>query len=219
MIMQSENTIKIIITDDHALFSDGLKRLIDAKEDMTVVGSATDLKEMWYVLAKNRADILLLDLNLGKDDGLQAVEKIDLYYPKLKVIILTTYNLTKQIPILKKQGVKGYLKKNTSTDILLKAIRTVSRGESYFEEMKSVTENTNRYEQKDDFLRKHQLTEREADIISMIAKGHSSKVIGQLLHISEYTVKAHRRNIKSKLQLGSNSEIVQFAVKIGLVVD
>lgn len=213
--MSNENNIKIIITDDHAIFSDGLKRLIDTEVGLEVVGNAANLKEMWYVLAKNKADILLLDLNLGKDDGLEAVKKINLFYPKLKIIILTTYNLHKQINLLKKQGVAGYLRKNISTDILVNAIRDIHHGGQFFDTEETLeTENT--YEQSDDFLKKHQLTSREADIIRLLTKGHSSKKIGELLHISEYTVKAHRRNIKSKLDLSSNSEIIQFAMSVGL---
>ena len=213
--MKNENTIKIIITDDHSIFSDGLKRLINSESELKVVGVAENLKTMWYVLAKNTADILLLDLNLGKDDGLEAVKKIKLYYPRLKIIILTTYNLHKQIDILKKQGVSGYLRKNISTDILISTIKLVQNGATYFDTEEEL-EDKNVYEQSDDFLKKHNLTSREADIIRLVAKGFSSKKIGIELHISEYTVKAHRRNIKSKLHLSSNSEIVQFAVAIGL---
>lgn len=213
--MNNENTIKIIITDDHAIFSDGLKGLINAEECLKVVGVAKDLEAMWYILAKNKADILLLDLNLGKDDGLEAVKKIKLYYPNLKIIILTTYNLHKQIDILKKQGVSGYLRKNISTNILITTIKSVQNGATYFDTEEEL-EDKNIYEQSDDFLKKHNLTSREADIIRLVAKGFSSRKIGTTLHISEYTVKAHRRNIKSKLHLSSNSDIVQFAVAIGL---
>jgi DNA-binding NarL/FixJ family response regulator len=214
--MNNENTIKIVITDDHSIFSDGLKRLIDTEQGLEVVGVAENLKVMWYVLAKNTADVLLLDLNLGKDDGLDAVKKIKLYYPKLKIIILTTYNLHKQIDILKKQGVSGYLRKNVSTDILISTIKSIQNGTTYFD-TEEVFDDENVYEQSDDFLKKHNLTSREADIIRLVAKGLSSKKIGETLHISEYTVKAHRRNIKSKLHLASNSEMVQFAISIGLV--
>lgn len=214
--MNNENTIKIVITDDHAIFSDGLERLLNTEKELEVVGIAQNLKAMWYVLAKNKADILLLDLNLGKDDGLEAVKKIKLYYPNLKIIILTTYNLHKQIDLLKKQGVSGYLRKNISTNILISTIKSIQNGETYFDTEEEL-ENENAYEQSDDFLKKHNLTSREADIIRLVAKGFSSKKIGETLHISEYTVKAHRRNIKSKLNLSSNSEMVQFAVAIGLV--
>ena len=218
--MKRKSNVKIAIIDDHSMFIDGLKSILNMEAGFSVVAHAGSLSGLADILLKAKVDVLLLDLNLGKEDGLSIIEKTKRHFPKLKIIILTTYNLKKQIGNIKALQVDGYLRKNTSSEQLIHAIWEVFNGGKHFEasnEQAEIKFKSNPYEHGDAFLKKCELTQREVDVIRLLAGGASSKEIGETLNISEFTVKAHRRNIKSKLRLSSTSEITQFAIKMGII--
>lgn len=206
------NTAKIAIVDNHVLFMEGLISLFE-NTSIQVVGKASSLKSLLTVLNHSpEIEIILLDLNLEKEDGFLIVDHLRKNgYPQ-KIIILTMYDSPRIISKVKQINVEGYVLKNTSKENLLAAIAEVKEGQTHYDE----AEHGSVYQEPeikyvDDFIKKHNLSEREYEVLILLAKSYSTKEIAELLFISEQTVSTYRKYIKSKLQLKSIADIVRYA--------
>jgi len=209
--------IKLLIADDHQMVIDGLVSILKEEKDLELIPSVHNGKELLQTIAKSTPDIILLDLNMPKLDGIETLGILKEDFPSIKVIILSSYNHPELVEEVKRLGAKGYLLKDTPYPFLRQSILDVAAGTGWIQNMGNTETNTSSY-YIDDFMRKYQLSKREVEIVGMIAKGCTSKEIGDNLFISEFTVTTHRRNILRKLNIKSVATLVLFAKENGLVV-
>lgn len=202
--------LRLIIAEDHQLLIEGLISILSEVEGLTLMKPVNDGKQLINSLRSNRADIVLLDLNMPNMDGIKTLEVLKRDFPDIKVIILTNYNQPQLVDKIKKLGADGYILKSSASNILKEAISKVAQGESYFEQSLDA-ENENNHYFIDDFMKKFKLTRREVEIIKMIEKQLTSKEIGDNLFISEFTVGTHRKNIMRKLDVKNIAGLMKIA--------
>lgn len=193
--------IKIIIADDHPLFSDGLSNLLDNEKDLQVIGIVGNGRALIDVIRKNQPDLILLDINMPQMNGLEAVKKIKQDYPKIKILMLSTYSEEHLIEKAKFYGADGYLLKNANKEELLETVRLIAGGQSCFPYRANALQS--HFDDEDNFLKKFSLTKRESEILQFIKQGNTNQQIAQEIHLSIYTVETHRKNIMHKLNLNS----------------
>jgi len=201
--------IGVLIADDHCTFLAGLTSIIDMEDDMFVVASATDGRKAAELWRKHRPSVTLLDLRMPVLDGVDVIDEIRREDPSARIVILTTYDSDNDICRAIKAGAKGYLLKDARREELLDCIRKVNRGETCVPQalvQKLV-----------DGINSQPLTDRESEVLQLLADGKSNKEIGTKLYISEFTVKGHLRNIFSKLKVLSRTEAITAATRRGLV--
>jgi DNA-binding NarL/FixJ family response regulator len=208
--------IKILLADDHHIFNDGLKRLIDEQTDLVVCGQVYQSKEIFAAINNERPKMVLLDVNLQGVNGIDIGKMILVQFPEVKVLALTMYNQPKLLEETRRAGLHGYLLKDTTTAKLLQAIKMILAGGTYFD--KTVSENPSGRPNlfTDDFAQKLNLTFREIEIIRLIRAGQTNEEIAETLNLSFFTVKTHRKNIYFKLGLSNVAEVIEFAVKNGI---
>lgn len=203
--------IKLAIADDHKLFTDGLCSLLYTQSDFEVIGKVSNGKEALHLLNKHLPDVLIMDLNMPILDGYVASEKIIKLFPTVKVLILSMYNTLTLNNNLKALGIKGYLPKDTDSELLFSAIRNISDGKLYFKQQPSISPN--QFSATDVFLKKHNLTHRELEILKLIGQNFSSGQIASKLFISIFTVDTHRKNMIQKLKVDSKTGLLSFAIE------
>lgn len=206
--------IKIVIADDHTLFVDGLQLLIKDEAWIEIIEIANDGKELLDILPKNMPDIVLLDINMPKMNGLNAVHYIKQNFPLLKVIMLSTYNEDHLIEKAKQLGVNGYMLKNSNKEELFQAMRLVAMGHECFPYRFPKQENE--FDAKDNFLKHSNITKRELEIIELIKNNLTNQQIADKLFLSVYTVETHRKNIMQKLELHNPSALIKFIIENNL---
>lgn len=206
-----KKTIHIIIADDHVLFIDGLKLLLKDEEGILVGDVANDGKELLDLLQYQKPDIILLDINMPKMNGLEAARNIKQSYPCIKIIILSTYNEDHLIEKAKQYGANGYLLKNCSKEELLQTIRLVFTEHTSFPYR--IHKNENDFDKTDNFLKQFNLTKRESEIVQLIKNNFTNHQIADKLYLSIYTIETHRKNIMQKLGLKSPAALMKFIVE------
>lgn len=208
------NTIRLIITDDHNLFIDGLKLLLKDEQDVEVAEIANDGKELLKILSGTRADIVLLDINMPNLNGLDTARIIKQNHTQVKIILLSTYNDEHLIEKAKKLGANGYLLKTTNKEELLQTIKLVTSGQACFPYRQP--QQKNEFDEKDDFLKQFNLTRRELEILQLIKREWTNQQIADKLYLSIYTVETHRKNIMQKLNLKSPLALHKFITDKGI---
>ena len=206
---------RIIIADDHPLFLEGLQSVLEKKEGLKVVATVANGRQLIDCLQKNIPDIVLLDLNMPQLDGIETLKIIKKQFPKIKVIVLTSYYQLELMREIKLLGAHGYLLKNSSANRLEQAIKAVSAGNPWFADCTPEAASASPFFI-DDFMKKYQLTHREVEIIRMAGNGLTSKEISQKLFVSEFTINTHRRNISRKLDIHTPVGLLKFAQEHGL---
>lgn len=203
------NQIRVLIVDDHTTVLAGLTAIIGMQPDMVVVAEAANGIEALGLWQTHRPDITLLDLRMPKMDGVSTLNEIRQRDQSARVIVLTTYDADLDILRAVKAGAKGYLLKDARREELLDCIRKVNSGETRIPQalmQKLVTG-----------ISSEPMTDREAEVLQLLAVGRSNKEIGAKLSISEFTVKGHLRSIFSKLNVLSRTEAIAAAARRGLV--
>jgi two-component system nitrate/nitrite response regulator NarL len=217
------STIRIVIADDHPIFRDGLRRLLEAESDLKVIGEASDGAEAVKLARQLKPDILLLDLAMPKHPGLEALKDLGSAPGAggVRVILLTAAAEKNQIVEALQLGARGLVLKDSATQVLLKAIHAVMAGE-YWVGRDSVT-NLVQYlrgliqsSNEDARQKKYGLTPRELEIVSAVVAGLSNKEIAEYFKIAEDTVKHHLSNTFDKLGVSTRLELALFAVNQGL---
>src|SRR5271154_329543 len=201
--------IGVLIADDHTTFLAGLTSIIDMGVDMLVVAQATKGREAVDLWRKHRPTVALLDLRMPVLDGVAAIDEIRQEDESAQIVVLTTYDSDNDICRAIKAGAKGYLLKDARREELLDCIRKVNRGETCVPQalLQKLVDGIN----------SQPLTDRESEVLQLLADGKSNKEIGTKLYISEFTVKGHLRNIFSKLKVLSRTEAITAATRRGLV--
>lgn len=206
--------IALIIADDHILFIDGLKMLLKDEPDFNIVDTANDGKELLEVLEERKADIILLDINMPKMNGLEALKFIKKNQSSAKVIFLSTYNEEHLIEKAKSLGANGFLIKNSTKEQLLQCIKSVYNNQSCFPYR--LPKDVNVFEDDNKFLKQFNLTKREKEIIDLIKEGCSNQQISDQLFLSIYTIETHRKNILHKLNLKNPAALMKFILENNL---
>lgn len=215
------NEKRILLVDDHQLIIDGLKGFFENHATYKVVGEANDGEEAIRITPALMPDVILMDVEMPKITGIQTCEEIKRTYPQCKVIIVSMHQEKELIKKLVERGADGYLLKNASRDEVLKAIDTVVSGESYFSNDVTLSLlNKAKQSENGGFSTANEqlqeLTEREIEIIKLVAEGMTNKEIGETLFISHRTVDTHRTNLMKKLDINNVAGLIRFAFKNGL---
>ena len=191
--------IKIMIADDHSMIREGLKNLLELDGDIQVIAEAVDGEDCLNKLQVVKPDVLLLDINMPKKNGLEVLKSLKSKKSKLKVLVLTVHNEIEYLMKAVDIGVNGYVLKDSESAELKKAIFTVAEGESYIQPSLIPALNAKMIETNKDAEKIKSLTKRELDVLKLLAVGMYNKEVGKRLEISERTVKNHVSNIFKKL--------------------
>lgn len=200
--------LKLILTDDHPLLVDGLKTIFSAQENLAVVATANNGKQLIQIVPLHMPDLILLDINLPEIDGIEAASIIKSRYPEIKILCISTYYSKNLIDKLKAIPIEGFIPKQIDSPKVLQTVNQILNGESVF--VKSAVESVY---QKEEPREIKLLSEREKEIIRLIKKGFSSKEIAAKLFLSVYTIDTHRKNICAKLNLENPGALVRYAVE------
>jgi DNA-binding NarL/FixJ family response regulator len=213
--MTNDLPARILLADDHQLFNDGLRSLLSAETDFTVVGQVYDGSGVLSAVQHHRPDLLLLDVNMPRLSGHDLAPHLLRDFPTLKIIILTMYAESRLVNTFQQMGVSGYILKNASRPTLLEGIRTVLAGGRYFDPQLKQPAQPDLHAD-DVFVKQFQLTPRELSIIRLVVQGLNSQEIADKMGLSYLTIKTHRRNIHFKLQTNSTAELIRFAQDRGI---
>lgn len=209
--------LRVLIVDDHKIIRDGLKRIIDAEPDMEVVGEAADGQEAWQKAKELQPDVMIMDISMPKLDGIKATEKLKRECPQVKVIALTAYDNNGYINRLFQAGASGFMLKLAAAEELINAIRTVAAGEPYLDKTLTgkMLEGFIRQKPSSGSAKRDTLTEREEEVLRLVAQGFINKEIAAKLNLSVKTVESHKSNFMQKLGLHSRAEVVRYALDQG----
>lgn len=208
--------LKILLIDDHKIFNDGLKSLLNEQSDFNVCAQIFQAKDVNFTIQKHHPDLIILDINLQGINGIELGKKIVADFPKTKVMILTMYNQPTLLEEARKAGLHGYLLKDATTPELLTGIRHILAGNTYFDSKITKTEHLTEDPFGDDFARRLNLTFREVEIIKLIKEGLTNEQIAERLGVRFFTIKTHRKNIHFKLGINNVAELIDFANKQNL---
>lgn len=211
--------IRLIIVDDHQIFVDGVKSLITEMEGVIVVAEANNGVDLMDCLSKKEADIVLMDLSMPLMDGIAATKMALKDYPDLKVLMLTMQDSKTYIETVLKAGAHGYVLKNTGVDELELAIKTIMKGEHFYSSTvtQRIMDNVRSKKETQKRLGYVELTEREKEVLILIAQEFQTAEIAEQLFISYHTVESHRKNLINKLQVRGSNGLVRYAVESGLL--
>lgn len=203
------NPLRILIADDHPLVRDGLRSRLQRSEEMLVVGEACNGEEALDMVGRLLPDVVLMDINMPKLNGIQATEAILDGWPKTIILVLSMHDDREYVTNVISAGARGYVLKSASAEEMYNAIKAVHSGGVYYSpsvatalmnEPASTTTS---------------LTDREQHVLGLLANGLSNKEIARELDISTRTVETHRRNLKQKLNTRSTAELIRFAIDYG----
>ena len=216
------NLIRILIADDHTLFREGVRALLNAAPDTEVVGEAADGDEAITLAAEHRPDIILMDLQMPRTNGVEATRRVLLENPGIGVIVLTMFDDDDSVFTAMRAGARGYVLKGADKDEMLRAIRAVAHGEALFGSAIAVrlmsffgdTRERNRSTITTPVF--PELTDRERELLTLIAQGMNNLAISEQLHLSPKTVSNHISSIFNKLQVADRAQAIVRARKAGL---
>jgi DNA-binding NarL/FixJ family response regulator len=210
---------RILLADDHALIRHGIRNLISNNPYLDVIGEVGDGEELLEFLQTNVPDLLILDISMPKLTGIEAVSKVKDLYPAIKILMLTMHKNKQYFYHAMSAGADGYLMKEDSDEELLLAIKRIQDGKSYLSPFLS-------QDFADDVISAYRnnrsspfetLTKREREVLNLVVKGHTSKIMAKMLHLSPRTIDHHRANLLRKFDMKNSVDLVNFAVRNGFV--
>ncbi|AIE61365.1 Transcriptional regulatory protein DegU [Bacillus methanolicus MGA3] len=223
-------TTKIVIIDDHQLFREGVKRILDFEKSFEVVAEGDDGKDAIHLVEQYHPDVVIMDINMPHTNGIEATQQLIEKYPESRVIILSIHDDENYVTHALKTGASGYLLKEMDADALVEAVKVVAEGGSYihpkvthnlvkeYRRLATETGNGESYPPNGEIRRPlHLLTRRECEVLQLLADGKSNLGFGEALFISEKTVKNHVSNILQKMNVNDRTQAVVVAIKNGWV--
>jgi two-component system response regulator NreC len=212
--------IRVLLADDHRMLREGIRALLERQDDITVVGEASDGRETVRLAVSLCPDLVVRDVSMPLLNGIEATRQIKRDCPKVRVLILTVHEQKDYVAQLLVAGADGYIIKRAAGEELIAAIRTVCQGQAFLHP--SVTKVV-----VDDYVKRLQegdgpeayriLTQREREVLQLIAEGYTNREMADLLHISIKTVQNHRSKIMSKLDLHDRGELIKYAIQQGII--
>lgn len=210
--------LKVLIADDHKLFRQGLISLMKTREDLVeVIGEASTVREAIRLTEYLRPDILLLDIYLPDGNGLDVARAVRTRVPETAIVVLTSSELDEHLDEAVRIGVQGYLLKNLDADELFDLLRGIQRGEAAITRSMAARLLKNIARERANLANEEPLTERELEVLKLVAKGATNQQIAQELHITLNTVKTHLKSILAKLRLENRTQAAAYALKSGLI--
>ncbi|HEX3879809.1 MAG TPA: response regulator transcription factor [Bryobacteraceae bacterium] len=213
-------SIRILLADDHAIVRDGLRALLEKQPDMTVAGEASDGREAVQIAEENAPDVVVMDIAMPSMNGIEATRRIVATRPATAVVILSMHQDESYVLRSLKAGARGYLLKDSLRSDVVEAIRSVAQGRSF------LTRKVSRLLQ-EDYIRQMErrgvedsydlLTDREREVLQLVAEGRTNKEVASVLNIGLTTVETHRTHILQKLGLHSVPELILYAVRKGII--
>ncbi|WP_332651182.1 response regulator transcription factor [Lysinibacillus sp. 54212] len=219
---------KIIIVDDHQLFREGVKRILDFEDTFEVVAEGDDGSDVINLYNANMPDVVLMDINMPGKNGVDATSDLIAMHPDAKVIMLSIHDDESYVTHALKSGALGYMLKEMDADEIVEAIKVVANGGSYLHpkvtknlvaEFRRLSEHENKGNFHQTEIRRpfHLLTKRECEVLQLLTDGQSNRTIGESLYISEKTVKNHVSSILQKMNVNDRTQAVVTAIKNGWV--
>lgn len=208
--------IRIVLADDYEIVRSGLKMLIESAPDMKVVGEAADGEQAYELVAREKPDILLMDISMPPgQSGLVACGRITQDHPNTRIIVVTMFAEPEYLYFTLQGGAAGYLLKNSSSEELVSAIRMVQGGGTYIHPkmVESLTRQLFSSSGEGEDVSYKQLTTRELEILQLLARGHTNKEISEKIYLSIKTVEAHRSKIYAKLGFKTRADLVAYAIR------
>ena len=209
--------IRIMITDDHSMIREGLKNLLELEGDIEVVAESENGIECLDKLDDVNPDVLLLDINMPKMNGLEVLQNLKERKSKVKVLVLTVHNETEYLMKAVDIGINGYVLKDSESSELKKAIFAIAEGENYIQPSLIPALNNKMIEKNEDELKIDSLTKREVQVLKELAVGKFNRDIAKEMEISERTVKNHISSIFKKLDVTDRTQAAVFAIKNNLI--
>ncbi len=216
----TDRPIKIFLADDHTIVRQGLAKLLEAESDLEVIGEAEDGREAVNKVQKLNPDVVIMDIAMPLLNGIEATRQIKKILPQTKIIILSMHSHDRYIIELIGLEASGYLLKDSTGGEIIKAISAAVKGDVYLSPTISrrVIDDyltLKKTSSREDLYAK--LSNREREVFQMIAEGRSTKEVSDILCVSPSTVKTHRANIMEKLKIENISQLIQFAIRLGIV--
>ncbi|PYF74084.1 response regulator transcription factor [Pedobacter nutrimenti] len=213
--IDSEIPIRVVITDDHSLFADGLEQIINQISGFRVVAKVNNGRELLQILNGMQPDLILLDINMPEMDGLESAMMIKRKFNKLKIIFVSTHFEAGYKNFIRENNIEGFIAKNITAVELKEVLKQVMSGIKVLVTPTELQSNI-RQAPETDFMKMHKLTKTEIEIIQLIAEGYSTKLIADKRGLSHLTVESHRKNIFRKLHAKNMADVVAFAVVQGI---
>ena len=213
--------IRVLVADDHAIVRDGIRALLALTEDIEVIGEAANGRDALKMVTRLSPDIVLMDIVMPLMDGLEATRRVHKEFPEAKVIVLTQYEDREYVLPVIEAGASGFISKAVASSELTSAIRSVYHGDSFLspsiarllvEDYRQIA----RIGKTKDIS--EQLTDREREILKLLAEGHSTREIAQMLVISPKTVERHKTNLMTKLDIHNRLDLFKYALRKGIIV-
>jgi two-component system response regulator NreC len=214
--------IRILLADDHTILRAGLKMMLNAQPDMEIVGEAQDGRQAMQEAQRLQPDIVLMDITMPDMNGIEATKQIKKLLPEIKILILTMHEHDEYIFQALRAGASGYMLKEAADTELISAIHIIQSGQFYLSptaQSVMVGDYLQRLRTGEDKDSYSSLTEREREILKLVAEGYTNNQIAERLVISPKTVDTHRTHIMDKLNLHSRAELVKYAMRRGLLED
>lgn len=219
---------KIVIIDDHQLFREGVKRILDFEDSFEVIAEGGDGSDAVGLYEQYSPDVILMDINMPRKNGVEATGELLARFPEAKVIMLSIHDDESYVTHALKTGALGYMLKEMDADAIVQAIKVVAAGGSYLHpkvtrnlvsEFRRLSERENKGSFHQTEIRRpfHLLTKRECEVLQLLTDGQSNRVIGETLFISEKTVKNHVSSILQKMNVNDRTQAVVTAIKNGWV--
>lgn len=205
--------MKIFLIDDHSILLGGLIKILSSEDDLEVIGSATSAKEAFEKLTRATPDLLITDYNLPDEDGLAIVNKVKRKYPSIKIIVLSMHEEAHLVQEILKAGIDGYVLKKDSQNELISAVRAAKNDKIYL----SSDVNSLLIQGLNGLGEQKLLTDREREILKLIAKEYTNRTIAEELFISERTVETHRKNIFRKTGTNNLVGLIKYAYSNNLI--
>ncbi|MFD2211750.1 response regulator [Virgibacillus halophilus] len=226
---KQKKKVKIVLIDDHKLFREGVKRILDFEPSFQIVAEGDDGEMAPTLVKKYRPDVVIMDINMPRINGIQATADLIRLFPKSRVIILSIHDDEAYVTHALKTGAQGYLLKEMDSNSLIEAIKVVSEGGSYLHpkvthnlvrEYRRLSKDPQSGKKSSQIIFQkplHILTKRECQVLQLVAEGKSNKAVADALYISEKTVKNHVSNILQKMDVADRTQAVVSAIRNGWV--
>jgi two-component system, NarL family, response regulator NreC len=213
-----QQTIRVVLADDHQIIRDGLRALISLQPDMEVLAEASDGRSTAQAVAEHSPDVVVMDISMPDLNGIEATRQIRLRNPRVQVLALSMHSDRRLIAGMLSAGARGYVLKDCAFDEIAQAIRTVAAGKTFLSPSIAdiVVEEYVQHGTSDEGAAFDVLTPRETEVLQLVAEGHGTKAVAARLHISIKTVETHRRQIMEKLGIYTVPELTKYAIREGL---